>query len=194
MMHVIIGLMNSGKTLFMTHQGYIDYKKGRKIISNYELNYPHELITKEQVIALGKEQPDLYNTTFLFDEFWIWFDSRKSHDNTIATNLLLQSSKQDTRIFMTSQDNMQNDVRVRKNTHFYTTVERVIKLGNAFRKIDEGERILDKSIQDKLYIKYKTYGMKIVGYTRMPYLKQSGLIKASEIFRLYDTHQKIKSD
>ena len=195
MMHVILGLMNSGKTLFMTWKAYHDFKQGREIITNYHLGFPHKEINKDYIKMLGETQPDLYNKSFFLDEFWIWFDSRKSRDNVLATNFLLQSSKQDTNIYMTSQDNMQNDLRVRQNTHFYTTVKRCLLMPEGkLQQITEGQRILPENMQDKLYIEYMTYAMRMTGFSKEPYLKETGAIKGNKIFKLYDTHQKVKSE
>lgn len=194
MLHTAIGYMNSGKSLFIVYKGLLDYIKGRKVYSNMNLNFPHFKVNKDYLMKAGKEGTTFYNTTFLLDEFWIWFDCRTSSENKLATNFLLQSSKEDTDIYLTAQDNDQNDKRVRRNQHFVTICERKQLIGNRLRRIRSEQRILPFEIQRKLYIYCKTYKYELIGLERKLKLTQKLPLKALPIFKLYNTHQKIKSE
>jgi hypothetical protein len=77
--HTIIGLMNSGKTLYMTYKLFLDYVRGFKIYTNYPVNFPHTLINKDYLVQMAKEQPNTRNIAFGFDELWLWLDSRGTY-------------------------------------------------------------------------------------------------------------------
>lgn len=143
---------------------------------------------------MGNEQPDLYNTSFFIDEAWIWADCRTSKENIKFTNFILQSSKQDTNIYLTAQENSQNDKRIRGNQHLITICNRQILVNGKFKNIDNITRILPKEIQDKLYISFKTFEYKYIGIEKILHLRERGSIKASAIFPLYNTHQKMKNE
>lgn len=194
MLHTIIGLMNSGKTLFMTRQLFIDYCKGREIYSNYPLGFPHTLLSKEDLERWGKEQPNLLNISLGFDEIWLWADCRKSAKNTIMTYFFLQSSKGDTKIYLSAQDDKQIDIRVRNNQHFLSVCTRKLILNGEKFKINDSIRILPKPIQPYLYINVKTYSQKLIGFNRQMKLKKNRNIKAQPIFKLFDTHKKMKNE
>lgn len=184
--------MNSGKSLYMTYKGINDYIQGRKIYTNLNLLIPHVKVTRETILKFGKTQPQLNNISFLLDEFWIWFDSRSSNENKMATNFLLQSSKQDTNIYMTAQDNSQNDKRIRQNQHFITICDRRILQNGKLKRIKTERRILPSQYWSKLYILAKTYKYQLLGIERGIKLISKETIKAETMFKLYDTHQKIK--
>lgn len=194
MIHTIVGLMNSGKTLFMTYKLYKDFKEGREIVSNYSLSFPHKLVNKDYILQLAKEQPPLNNISFGFDELWVWLGSRSfaSKDNILATNFFLQSSKGDCNIYLTTQDNSQNDIRIRQNQHFVSVCERRILIEGKYKRLSDEKRVLPLNLQELLYINYKTFGYRFVNYEKISYLKERGFIKAKSIFELFDTHQKIK--
>lgn len=194
MIHTIIGLMNSGKTALMTLEGFKDFCRARVIFSNYNLNFPHTLINTDYLLKLAKEMPDLYNITFLLDELWINLDSRKSQGNTLMTYFFNQSSKGDTRIFLTSQDDRQLDIRLRNNQHLLSVCSRRLIINNKQFKLNDTIRILPVELQPFLYFKVKTYTQKLVGFDRRYKKQKTELIRASPIFPLYDTHQKIKNE
>lgn len=191
-MHSIVGLMNSGKTLYMTFLLYLDYLLGRKIITNYYVNFPHEEIKKEKLIEMAKNGTDTKNMSFGFDELWIWLDCRKAMSNTISTYFFLQSSKGDTRIYFTTQDEGQNDLRLKQNIHLITVCQRRLLLNGKLHKITDEIRELPKEIQQFLVIKYKTYVRRMVGLESELVIKKKGIVKAKPIFLLYDTNKKQK--
>lgn len=194
MIHSIIGLMNSGKTLYMTYLLFLDFLKGRTIYTNFPLCFPHYLINKDYLIDLAKKQPNTTNHSYGFDELWIWLDCRTSQQNRIGSYFFLQSSKGDTKIYLTAQDNTQNERRIRFNQHLISICERRILINKKLRKITSEKRILPVKYQNKLYIKVKTYSQKIIGFDRELLLKDTQYIHAKTIFKLYDTNIKIKNE
>ena len=66
------GLPGSGKTLVLTAIGFNEYLLGRRIFSNYHLEYPHTYVSsKEDLYAMS-------NGLFLGDELWRWLFSRRA--------------------------------------------------------------------------------------------------------------------
>jgi len=191
--HSIVGLMNSGKTLFLTLCLYKDFLKGRTIITNYHVNFPHYQINRDYLFYLAQTQPDTRNISFGFDELWIYLDCRSSQENKIATYFFLQSSKGDTQVYITAQDNSQNDLRIRTNQHLLTVCERRILVDKKLKKISDEQRHLPSWINNKLYIIARTYVQKIVIYQRDYVFKKRQIIKAKPIFNLYDTNYKMKA-
>lgn len=192
MIHSIVGLMSSGKTLYMTYLLYKDYLRGRTIITNYNVNFPHYEINKDFLINMAIQQPNLKGVSFGFDELWIWLDCRDSMSNKVATYFFLQSSKGDTRIYLSAQDEGQNEMRIRRNKHLITTCERRLLIDKKMRKISSEQRILPIEYQPYLYIKIRTYTQTFFGMERDFKIKEEKYIKANTIFPLYDTNLKMK--
>lgn len=191
MINGITGLMNSGKTLLMTYRLFLEYCKGRDIITNYRVNFPHRKINKDFLIWLSKKETNLNNIAMALDELWIWLDCRQAQKNTFATYIFNQSSKTDMQIFFTAQHNGQIDRRIRLNMHRITSCSRAILLDGKFHAIDEENRFLSEEMQENLYIKvidFKRINVSV--YTDLrpqrPYY-----IKAKPIFSLYDTTERI---
>ncbi len=188
---LIEGKMNSGKTLLATFYALKDYQEGRKIISNYDLNIPHYEINKDFLEWLSIKQPSTEGISFFFDELWIWgLDSRTSTANSILTYFFLQSSKGDTRVYMTTQSAGQLDIRVRDNAHVIVKCERRVLLGNKMRRISDRIRKLGSKINSILYIKVAEYEYKSSLYNYL-YPTKIYYIKADWIFKFFFTNQKI---
>lgn len=196
MIHSIVGLMSSGKTLFMTYLLYKDYLRGRTIFSNYPLNFPHYLINNDYILQLAKEQPNLKNISFGLDELWINLGSRSSmsHSNILGSFFFLQSSKGDTFIYLSSQDNSQNEKRIRDNQHLITICSRRLLINGNLVKISDELRDVGEKYYDKLFISFKTYSQVMRGIQKELKLKEKGFLKAQPIFNLYDTERKVKHD
>ena len=152
--HLLNGLMNSGKTLVMVYYGYKAYRQGYTIYTNFHVNFPHILINRDFVFYLGQEQPSLENTCFLLDELWIWLDCRDALSNKVATYFFLQSSKDDSLIYITSQAFSQNDKRIKENYHRLSMCNRqILKNDGKYYNISEDRRFLPEHINQRLYIR-----------------------------------------
>lgn len=202
MLNAIIGVQNSGKTADMVLKLYFDYLKGKTIITNFNVNFPHVRINRDFLIelALKGEQKGiiLEDVSFGIDEYWIWFDSRRamSYENMISSYFLLQSSKTDTNIYMTAQRPNQLPYRVKENLHIYSDCSRVLKINNKYYKIDNNHRFLKKfkniNPLNYLYIEVwdfyrSTKGMNEVFKKR----KHPRYVPMKIIYKLYQTKQKI---
>ncbi len=190
-LHLLNGLMNSGKTLIMTYYGYKAHKQGYKVYSNYGVNFPHVLINRDFIFYLGQEQPNLGNSCFLLDELWIWLDCRDAVANKVATYFFLQSSKDDSKIYITSQAFSQNDKRIKENYHRLSICNRQILDEGKFYNINEEKRFLPEELNRKLYIRNVEYKKSSSLYFA---LKKDFVmrLKADKIFPLFETRQKIK--
>lgn len=202
MMHSIVGLMSSGKTLYMTYLLYCDYLRGRQIITNYPVNFPHILINRAMLQEMGEKNFPLLDYSIGLDELWIWMDSRKSMENTVLSYFFNQSSKDDVNIYYTAQENSQNDNRLRNNSHYLTICHREVKIGKSFYRLKTAKRKLDSyfvngmPVNEILYISLRQYEKKNY-YIFTDFVKRNPFrehLRAKKIIPLYDTTKKIRRD
>lgn len=192
MINSIVGQMNSGKTLFMVLRLYQEWLKGKTIITNFYVNFPHYRINRDFLVDIANKQNlVMENVAFGFDELWIWLDARRNQENTVATYFFLQSSKDDTSIYLTAQTNQQNDKRLRDNLHRISECNRVLEIDDDFYTIDEEYRFLKPELQPLLNIHVKEYKRTFInGIARLTKFNEMW-IEAKPIFNLYETKQKI---
>ena len=197
MLHSIVGLQNSGKTLYMTYLLFLDYLRGRRIISNYDLSFPHSKINRDYLLSMIENKIIYRDISFGFDELWIWLDSRQSTMNTVATYFFLQSSKDSNKIYSTAQTNSQNDIRFRKNLHFISQCERNILYNGSFHEVqkfitdDMDERELTPELQNLLYIHIQEFKRVNMGFVSDVRVNKTLYLPAKPIFNLFDTRQKV---
>lgn len=200
MIESIVGLMSSGKTLLMTYKLYLEWLKGRTIITNYDVNFPHYKVNQDWLLnVVSDENVVINNVAFGLDELWLWLmDSRNSmgKEQKIASYFFLQSSKDDSQIFITAQDNTQNDKRLRDNLHRITQCNRVIWTGDTFVDISEEDRFLEQKfgdwINDYLFIKAETFTRSMKMGVPILKLKERLFVPARPVFNLFDTRKKIR--
>jgi hypothetical protein len=190
MLWSICGFQNEGKTFFAMCLGYNDFRRGKTIITNMDLYYPHIKINKDTIFFLGEKQPNLNNVSFLFDELWIYLDCRKAIENTIASYFFLQSSKDSSNIYLTAQNNEQNELRIKQNLHKYTECQRGIIHNGKFHHIESENRDLGEPLNSFLVIECKTYIRKGNINNSMWILQNITYIKAKSFFNLYNTREK----
>lgn len=113
----IYGGQGSGKTLFLVKKGFEAHKQGRKVYSNFALNYPHEIIDFEDLVECN-----LNKAVVLLDEAHIWgLDARSSMSKVnkkLVGGFIPQVRKQGVDLFATSQFPRQLDVRLRENSDY----------------------------------------------------------------------------
>lgn len=190
---LIKGAMNAGKTLVLTYLAIKDYLKGRKIITNYDINLPSYIINKDYLEYIALRQPDTTGLSFFFDELWLWaMDSRSSMLNRILSYFFLQSSKGDTQVYLTVQRDSQLDLRVRENAHVTLTCERKLLLHNKMHNINNRIRDIGKRWYPYIYIKVCDYDNVSSGLIRYVKPRARYYLKANWIFQFYDTHKKIR--
>lgn len=193
---MIVGLMSGGKTTIMSKYLLIDHLKGRDINTNYWVNFPHTELDKKELVKIGKEQPTFDRVSFGLDEFWLYIDSRRSatEESQFISYMLAQTSKDDINLYATSQHAGQIDIRFRNNMHKLSQCSRVLKINGKYRDVPppyDEDRKLPDHLNDILYIKEILF--KRVSHGVMVDLVPVKIIyhKAKELFKLFDTRQKV---
>jgi len=113
-LNLIVGKQGSGKTLFATMLAFAEYGKGRKVYSNYPLNFPHEPITNVKVLREAKDG------TILIDEAYEMADARRSTSikNVIISEILAKARKHRLRYIFIAQYYKTVDVRIREHADY----------------------------------------------------------------------------
>ena len=126
MMYLVSGSKGSGKTLTATLYAYEAYKKGRVVVSNIKLSFPHERLNKHEIQSIMK-QGNLRNCFLLLDEVHTITDSRRSMSkkNVDWSYFFTQSRKLGVDIMATTQRVGQVDVRYRLNTDIFVGCRKV---------------------------------------------------------------------
>jgi len=109
------GLKGGGKTLVMTFLLLQEYLKGKKVYTNYKVNFPHEYIDIQKLVKLDIS---LKNAVIGIDEIHMIADSRRSGNkkNMLISYFILQSRHRNVNFYYTTQYQTQTDKRIRENT------------------------------------------------------------------------------
>lgn len=119
MIYGFFGEMGSGKTLTMSKYAYMFYSLGYKVYTNYNLNFPHEKLTRQFLESIVKDNIDIGDKAiFCIDEIDMLIDSRMSmkKGNIIISYLLKQVRKKKIKILYTVQYEHMIDKRLRSGT------------------------------------------------------------------------------
>ena len=73
------GKRGCGKTLTMVKDGWNYYKRGWRVLRNFDCSFG-EYIGEEEILNLDKNS-DLFNCVIMMDEVQIFFDARRSMRN-----------------------------------------------------------------------------------------------------------------
>lgn len=175
------GIIGSGKTLTMTYLGYKQYKKGSDIVSNYRLNFPHKIVTKQDIENYAKSDTQLKNCTFLFDEAHIFLDCRTSAKNIVNTYFILQSRKRGVDIYYSTQYFGQVDKRLRDQTDLVFECTAIKKS----KKVKTG----NKTTTVKLLKAIKIDVFRHKGQGVLEKLKKFVIRNPEKLFKLYNTYE-----
>jgi len=123
----IEGFMGDGKTIFMVRALLKDYKRGRKIFSNFKLN--NIVYTPLDINDfLNKDDADkFHNCTIGIDEITLFMDCRRSSrkENIAISTLLRQSRKRSLDIYYTAQNLDETDLRLVRYTSIFVIAQRL---------------------------------------------------------------------
>jgi len=114
-----IGDIGSGKTASMIREVYLKHiNKGIKVISNMNLNFPHEYVTFEDLMLMVENKTHLQDCILVLDELHIFMDSRTSMSkrNRVLSYFALQTRKVSVDLYYTTQYLIQVDIRIRNLT------------------------------------------------------------------------------
>lgn len=167
-----LGARGSGKTLSMVKDAYIEYKRGRRVITNMEDVSFGEHLSNDEIKKLTKES-DLYDAVLLIDEAQIFFDSRRSmkKENLNFSYFVLQTRKRNIDIYFTTQFSNTIDRRIRDNIDYVAYPHYISDY-----YVCEVEYIDNTSLEDPYLIEPK---------------KSKVFFNALQVFSLYDTNETI---
>lgn len=156
----IKGLKGSGKTLLLTILLYLEYKSGKKVYTNYDVSFPHEILDIDKLLKLDKE---LQNAVIGITEMHMICDARRSgkKQNILMSYFILQSRHRSVNVYYDTQFERQIDIRIRDNTDINIICENLYidsdsdGLIDLFRIIIQDKRFMPVEIHQKLiYGKY----------------------------------------
>ena len=189
---LFLGNQNGGKTLAMTYFTRLYYERGYKIYSNYNLNFPHEKITKDMIEEYTKSRLQFEKTVFAIDEIYLFFDSRNSStkSNKIFSYFVTQTSKNDVVLLGTAQFLNTVEKRLRENNNNLIYCNRVLKTKKGFQTLKKNIRFLDDEMNKSLFIKILML-RKIIDGLSEDVIKKTMFIKAESLFKQYNTKELI---
>lgn len=110
MITIFEGYIGSGKTLSCTAFAHKAYKAGKKIISDYTLNFPHTHFDKEEL-----QNYQIDNQCLLaLDNSDVLLDKSRYMANTRVVNFILQAEKNNADIFIVANQLEDIDKRIRE--------------------------------------------------------------------------------
>jgi len=168
---IYLGRRGAGKTTTMVKDAYIEYMRGRRVISNMEsLNYG-EYMSNEDIVKINK-QSNIENAVLLIDEMQIFFDSRRSmkKSNLDFSNFVQQTRKRNIDIYGTTQFSNAVERRVRDHTDI-TVRPQFLKNYNLIKVI-----YYDETAKEDLFSEV---------------VKREIVYNPKQIFNLFDTNEKI---
>jgi zona occludens toxin (predicted ATPase) len=172
MIIIYLGRRGSGKTLSMVKDAYIEYKRGRKIISNIEGIPFASYMSNQDILAIDKNS-NIKNAVILIDEAQIFFDSRRSmkKENISFSNFVQQIRKRDIILLLTTQFANAVEKRLRDHADIIAKVQFIHGVNLCRVKYIDLTSIEDEFSQN--------------------YDNVEVIYDASKIFKLYDTNQMI---
>lgn len=131
----LCGGLGSGKTLRLSALLFEEYKKGRKVFCNYNLEFPHTLVNPLDLIN-GLFDDELNDSACGFTEAYTFLDSRYSgsESNRYITYFLLQSRKRKVKFYYDAQMIGSVDVRLRGITNTIYNCKKILKDYNKDRE------------------------------------------------------------
>jgi len=182
MIILLLGTQGSGKTLSLVRFAYRAHKYGKKIYSNFHLNFPHMILTFEQMLAC-----EFNNAVVVVDEAQNFgFDSReamKRGNIALQKKFISQIRKQDVTFWASFQRLNMADSRLRSQSEWYFDCKKFLYQDSKFIEI----------IQSKKYPK----DAKIIIDINTLHLDtgKEGKIRfiANNYYDLYDTRQVIET-
>lgn len=118
----IIGDPGSGKSNLLTSIGYDAHKKGLKVIANYKLNFPYQLMPFSEI---AKMPEDLFHSVVLMDELGKGADSYDffSKDSRRIVTIVTQLRKRHCLVYYTVQRFAWIAKRLRERTDGYVLMQ-----------------------------------------------------------------------
>lgn len=123
--------------MFVAKEAYCAFKLGKKVYSNFKLNFPHELLCFDDVINCN-----LNNATVIIDECHLWggFSARQSMSkrNQKMIHFISQVRKRGNDLFLTTQLPRNLDVVSRENCSVYIFMSKKVFIKGVWVDAIEG--------------------------------------------------------
>jgi len=179
MIQLIVGNQGSGKTLFMAKMGLKAVNEGKKVYSNFKLNYEHTILTFDDLMGCK-----LNNCVVLLDEAHLWGldsrDSLKRHNKALVKQFVVQVRKQGVILYICTQFPNAIDRRVRDNLDLMIACQKKILIDGKLKEVIQSENFPDHINIIELEV-MRMYDNKV---------KYTGFI-GNNSWGLYDTHEVI---
>lgn len=174
----IIGMeggLGSGKTILMTRYLYKDFKKGRKIYTNYGVKFKHEKVDMSNILEMHENKFNLRDCSLGIDEITVFADCRRSGSklNRVISYFILQSRKRNVDIYFTTQNLNMIDFRLMDYMDFQILCKKV--KDKATGKEKEG------------YAEYNIYDIRDINDIKV----RKFVLNLKKYYGLYDTNEVI---
>jgi hypothetical protein len=196
---MVSGKQGVGKTLVMTAIGYLAYKSGRTIYSNYQLAYPY------QPVSSMKQLYRMRNGVFLADELWRWVMSRQSmkkENISVLSDIVENLRKRNMDMIFSTHHPMHVDAMVRRvTTHYLIPYKVPLKDIDRTEYIEyameqgydkESAEILYEKLLERLQSNPSNWGIECVLYDETDTPMKTYLFEDLGVWGgMYDTRQEI---
>jgi hypothetical protein len=180
MLHLILGMQGSGKTLLLVKYAYEAYRKGKIVYSNVDLKFPYRPLDYKDIIDCNLE-----NGIVCIDEIGILLNARKSmsaRNINITEGFLSMIRKKNLDVYATTQTPRKVDIRFREESDYIYVCEKYAKINGQFVKITHNQNLSSIiPILIKVNITQSFTGLSV-----------NTCFHANKYFKLYDTNQIIK--
>jgi hypothetical protein len=151
MIHLVIGLQGSGKTLFLVSRAIRGYQEGKKIYSNIDLSFPYIPIDYNDIVNCVYE-----DAIVIIDEVHQLLPSRRSTSKiniSIVDGFLSMVRKKGLQVYGSCQTARKVDVRFREEADYWYLTEKFAQLDGNWIKISGSQEIPpDTPIKIKLMV------------------------------------------
>jgi len=185
---IIQGIVGAGKSVLLTHYGYLAYLQGEPVYANYRLSFPHKRLNLKK---LSEDLPKLRDVTLLLDEGQNSVSSRTfmSSGNILFSRFVKQTRKMGVDLYIATQQAIAIDIDIRRNLHVLDTVfpYRLVRNG-------DGQKVLRKATLweienrhvDRIVIKHEMFWAEEPG-KEVP-IKWS-IFNPSKYFSMFNTRE-----
>jgi len=168
----IVGRRGEGKSAILANIAEVDHSEGKKIVSNFDLSFPHIKMTFAELILLPEE---LQDATVVFDEFQVGAGARNAlrNSNKSINQFITQLRKRNIVLYFATQNFKYVDIDVRNQTDYILTTEKISK--------DKKDHRFKVSVVDRNDMTETRYGSVINTF----------MWDATELFKrnVYDTNE-----
>jgi len=124
---LLFGKKNQGKTLIQTMFGYLLFKKGYEIFTNYNVNFPHTRIKTLQDLKNITELPYYKKKVFLGDDFERWINARLTRKNIDINSITLDFGKSNCTTIVNCKRLLNIDIIYRMGVSYFIDVKLIKK-------------------------------------------------------------------